>query len=94
MAPKRRVLGWRSQAQRKQARQKLGSLRYNRVKGTTIPRYLFAVGEFLLWLNLWVIPLACSMQEMDHQLQDFLEYLWESGSSKGVANDALSGVQW
>ena len=80
MAPKKMVLGGKIAAQRRKARKDVGSLRSNRVGAKTIPRYLAAVAQFLAFLQMWAMPLALTLQEMDYQLQDFLEFLWERGA--------------
>jgi integrase len=78
---------------RKTLRIDLGALRDNRVKPTTFRRYLFAAIQFQLFLIYMALPAAITMEELDHQLCGFLEYLWQEGEAKGLAADSISSSQ-
>ena len=48
---------------------------------------------FQSWMGVMGIGPAMCYGELDRQLGEYLEYLWESGDSKSLAADTLSGVQ-
>ena len=52
-----------------------------------------AADRFLQWVKACNIPLAPSWEELEWQLTEYIECLWEEGETKGLAADTLSGVQ-
>ena len=80
-------------AHRATLRSKLGRLQDNRIAITTTRRYVNAVSSFWFWLSGERRELAISYDDLDRQLVDFLEYLWQEGEPRSTAADCLSGVQ-
>ena len=74
-------------------RKRAGRLRDNLVEVRTLNKYVKAVTCFIWWLAQMGTGHASGFELLDHQLCDFLEYIWECGESKGLAGDVLSGVQ-
>ena len=75
---------------RKERRQKLGTLKSLIIKPATKVRYDRAFASFLQYQRNHRLALAT---ELDVQLSDYLEHLWEEGESRYLAADTLSGVQ-
>ncbi len=82
-----------NEAGRAAARALAGKLRDNRVKRSTLTRYLHAFHLFLCFLAQSNMPFATDSDALELQLIQFIESLWEEGKSKGLAGDVLSGCQ-
>ena len=70
-----------------------GRLRDARVNAKTLKRYVLAVSRFWNWLIANNMPLALTYEELDGQICNWIEVLWEEGESKSYGNDTASGVQ-
>ena len=78
---------------RVQQRHTVGRLRDNLIEKRTLERYVKAATFFSWWLMQMTLPPASDYEQLDLQLCNFLEYVWQCGESKGLAGDTLSGVQ-
>ncbi len=85
------ILGPPVKAQRAANRATIGRLRDNRIAATTLRRYLHAVSLFHFWLQFVGHALADDYEELDRQLQEYIEVLWEEGEPRALACDVLSG---
>ncbi len=94
MAASKKVLSQGLKKDRAVSRAKLGSLRGMKIQPRTAQRYTHAVFHFLCWLSQFGFHLASTYDQLDTQVCEWLEYLWHSGESKGLAGDTLSGIQW
>ena len=81
-----------SREDRRSERANFGRLSDRRVNDRTRNRYYSAVDGFMQWLRLWQLGHAATWEELEWQLMEYLETLWQEGESKGLANDTLSGV--
>ena len=93
MPPRKRALAHETVAGRKAERARLGRLRDLKVGVHARQRYYKAVGLFLQTLGAWHIPLAATFEELDRQLEEYIDMLWSEGMSKDLAADTLSGTQ-
>lgn len=82
-----------SRSERAAARAKIGRLRDARIAKRTLGRYTTAVAWFEAWRKAAGLRQAQGLAELDAQLADFIETLWEEGEPKGLAADALCGAQ-
>ena len=73
-------------------RASIGRLSVNRVNERTRQRYFLAAERFLAWIRTCGLPSAPSWEELEWQLTEYVEFLWEEGETKGLACDTLSGV--
>ena len=80
------------QAARQTSRQERGRLQNNRVTDPTLTRYRAAVSSFVNWLGTFGMHPATEQEELEGQVCDFLEALWEQGAARNKAGDVLSGV--
>ena len=94
MPPKRRIRAGQDRVARQAARRPLGSLKDRRVGPDARKRYHAAVVLFYHWLFVCLLPTASCYEELDTQLQFYLEHLWFEGDTKLLAGDTLSGVQY
>ena len=94
MAASKKVLSQGLKKDRAVSRAKLGSLRGMKIQPRTAQRYTHAVFHFLCWLSQFGFHLASTYDQLDTQACEWLEYLWHSGESKGLAGDTLSRIQW
>ena len=62
------------------------------VERKTLQRYELAVGWFMQWCLLVGLGTAQNFEELDWQLSEYLEFLWEQDQRRGLAGDTLSGV--
>jgi hypothetical protein len=81
-----------TRTERANERAAIGRLSANRVSERTRQRYLIAAEQFLAWVRGHGLPHASTWEELEWQLTEYVEYLWETGETKGLANDTLSGV--
>ena len=89
----KRFLEGATPAQRKQQRQKLGTLRNLTVQPATRARYQKSVDHFLQFLKHERITLPHNRDDMDPLVCDYLEHLWSSGAGRAQASDCLAGLQ-
>ena len=80
-------------AERRAARSNLGRLADARVNCRTLNRYRRACQQFVDYLSVLQLVLPVTWEDMDIALQEYLEFLWSSGPTKGQAKVTLSGVQ-
>ena len=78
-------------AARRAARAKIGRLRDSKIQRATFIRYFTAVYSFCHHLFLYNQSMAESFEYLDRQLNDYIEWLWDSGQSLNDAKDVLSG---
>ena len=92
MGPKVIVDRFATKAERAVARQAIGRLWDQKISAKALARYQLAASRFHDWVMALNLGLANTMEEMERQLCQYLEELWEEGESKGLAGDTLSGV--
>ena len=80
-------------ATRRATRAVLGRLADARVNSRTYNRHRRACQLFVDYLSALHLALPVTWDDMDITLQEYLEFLWSTGATKGQANDTLSGVQ-
>ena len=78
---------------RKERRAALGTLKSLVIKPTTVQRYQKAFAAFLSYLHAQKLQLASSRAGLDHQLEDYIEHLWQEGEGISQAGDTISSVQ-
>ena len=88
---KRQILALRGKQRRRLSRQQVGSLKSNLVSVGVMLRYKKCMLKFFHFLAACSVPLACTLYDMDCQLQDFVDHLWNEGDPRQWAADALSG---
>ena len=69
-------------------------LRHNIVSATTLRRYRMHAKWFVLWLHCFGLEIGCSFEELNDQLEDYLEFLWDANCALSIASNTLSGVQF
>ena len=88
----RTILARQSRPERRQARQNL-TLESQRIRPSTRVRYLNALRMFFQ-SHFVHTPLPRTPFELDHQVADFIEVLYQEGESISVAGDLLSGLSF
>ena len=83
----------RTRAQRQQQRAKLGRLQNARVTPKTLTKYHQYVWTFQQWVGQVGLYPADTLEMLDRQLMEFIEWLWDQGFGKADAGYVLSGVQ-
>ena len=76
------------------ARRAIGRLDDTRILPVTQWRYRWASKCFVCWCQRFGYPSAETFEELDTQLTEYMEWLWDSGFSKNEAGDAICGVQY
>ena len=81
--------------ERKKRRKQKGPLRHLIIQPATLLRYREAVHSFFLYQRHFiVVPMvAWTAMSLDDMLQRWIEDLWETGETKNLPNDAISGLQ-
>ena len=85
--------------QRQQRRRAAGTLRELQIQPRTLKRYKHAVNIFFDWLGrerpdiFDYLARPLSAEAVDEAAADYLEALWDDGSSRSEAADTLSGLQ-
>ena len=85
--------GQASKAERRAARKLLGPLRSRKVSAAVKKRYHEAVALFLAWLQSEGKKLPQHEEDLDEEVQDYAETLWEEGEPKKLLADLLSGLK-
>jgi len=80
--------------QRQQQRARWGRLQQHRILPKTSKTYYAACGAFLLWLAQYNVAPARSEVDLDQQVSEYLETLWETGAERNAAGFTLSGLQF
>ena len=88
-----KVIEGRSQQQRIKVRKQLGTLKGLTVQPRTRERYQTCLDKFVDWLAGEGLVLPKRAQALDSVVSDYLEFLWDSGESKSVANNTLAALQ-
>ena len=83
----------KSRGARKALRARIGPLRLAKVAPKTLARYATAAHCFYRFAILMFGMVAANWDELDGQLQYYIETLWTEGESRSLAGDTLSGVQ-
>eukprot|EP00435_Cladocopium_sp_Y103_P007352 s1653_g2.t1 len=91
---KRQIIEGISTEDRKKRRQDLGTLKSLVIRPTTVSRYEKAFNSFLSFLRQQGDSLSPSIQGVDAQACEYLEWLWEEGLSLSLAGDCLSSLQY
>jgi hypothetical protein len=78
---------------KREQRATMGRLRDSKIKASTLVKYKAGAQGFHTFCLQGLGRLAESWDEMDQQMCDYLEHLWEQGESKGSASDAICGTQ-
>ena len=92
MPKKRPIRVAPSAEERRQARRILGSLQDGLIQERTRKRYFAAVEHFANFLTSNSLKHATTLDGLDSLVSLFINDLWESGESKGIANDVISGL--
>ena len=71
----------------------MGRLKDQRISLRTREAYTTAVHHFLTFVTLVGMPLGTTVEALDTQLGEYMEYLWEYGMSCSSAANTISGVQ-
>jgi hypothetical protein len=79
---------------RRQIRQRIGTLRLNRVARKTQERYVWALRYFEVWCAMCKRNTISTDAELDEAVCLYVECLWNEGESRGRVGDLLSGLQW
>ena len=74
-------------------RRRLGPLSSLRVSPKIIQRYVQCGWWFALWLLHFQLPLAMTPEQLDLQVQEYLEQLWDNNADQSVAANTISAVQ-
>jgi hypothetical protein len=95
MPPKviRRAVRGTTRQQIQTVRRTVGRLGDARIQNKTRFRYYYAAACFQYWLTRHGGLPALSFEDLDHQLSEYVEWLWDGGFGKNEAGDCLSGVQ-
>ena len=78
---------------RRVRRAKVGRLKDQKISLRTRDAYTTAVHHFLTFVTLVGIALGTTVEQLDTQLVEYIEYLWERGMSCSNAANTISGVQ-
>ena len=94
MPPKRRIGAGRMTAQAKQqARRAIGRLSEARLRPTTVAKYNKAVVDFLEFLAWQEWEEATNLDDLDIQISDYIEYLWDVGwGTRNMAGFVINGT--
>ena len=79
---------------RRRIRQRIGTLRLNRVARKTQERYVLALRYFEVWCAMARRNTISTDAELDETVCLYVECLWCEGESRGRVGDLLSGLQW
>ena len=79
-----------NKAERRQARQGIGSLQINKVEEKTFARYVVALAAFVEWKAVHSPSTPKDDPSLASLFVDFISDLWEEGHAKVEANDVLS----
>ena len=90
---KRQIVEGLHRSDRIARRKTLGSLKGLVIRPATLVRYERALKAFVHYLQGQGESLASSIQALDSQVVEYLNYLWEEGWSLGQAGDTLSAIQ-
>ncbi len=78
---------------RRVRRAQVGRLKDQKISLRTRDAYTTAVHHFLTFVTLVGIALGTTVERLDMQLVEYIEYLWERGMSCSNAANTISGVQ-
>ena len=70
----------------------MGRLRDMGIRPLTLERYRRAVAAFLQFALMTFGLLAGTMDTLDLQASEYLEYLWECGEGRAMGSDCLAGI--
>ena len=90
---KRQVLAAKARVKRQAARRLLEPLRNQIIKPTTLHRYMKAVAGFYDWIARCRKPMPARKKQIDTLVCNFIENALESGESRSLVGDVLSGLQ-
>eukprot|EP00971_Amphidinium_carterae_P267992 5316744-Amphidinium_carterae.1 len=90
MAPKKLCVVSRNPQHRAVQRAPLGRLSDHIVQPATLKRYRAACTSFVAWAHLLGMCIVWDSAKLDGVLAMYVEHLWESGQSRGIAGDAIS----
>ena len=90
---KRQVLAAKGRTKRQAARRYLGPLRNQIIKPATLQRYMKAVCGFYDWMTRCRKLMPARKEQIDTILCGFIGNAWESGESRSMVGDVLSGLQ-
>lgn len=76
---RRQIVEARTRSGRKERRRELGTLKSLVVRPATIVRYERAFKHFVAYLHQQGSEISRSKIGLDHQIEDYLEFLWEEG---------------
>ena len=92
--PAQRIVALRSRQERAAARAGLGRLAIQRVQPKTRSMYQDSVRKFLLWLHSHGVAAGGTLEELNAQLECYIEFLWETGGTRNDAGLVLSGISF
>ena len=89
------ILAGRTQSERKEARQRVGTLRDNTVATKTRQRYhaALALQSFYFFCQTHRLRIPDEALTLDELFAEYIEHLWAEGFSMSKATDGLSGLQ-
>jgi hypothetical protein len=91
---RRQIVEARTRSGRKERRRELGTLKSLVVRPATIVRYERAFKHFVAYLHQQGSEISRSKIGLDHQIEDYLEFLWEEGLPLSLAGDTLSSITY
>ena len=84
-------MGQKGKTERRERRASVGPLSSNRVTRHTRARCFDAADRFLTWVIACGLGLGPTWDELEWQLSEYVECLWQEGEPEGLAADTLSG---
>eukprot|EP00435_Cladocopium_sp_Y103_P024382 s733_g6.t1 len=93
MARTRRIEALPSKESRAKARKKLGKLKHQVLSHATELRYRSAFKDFVKFHKLPHNFIVDSFDEFDDTVCEYVEFLWETGEPKSLANYCLAAIQ-
>ena len=88
------VLGKQTKQERRATRQSFGLLRHQQIQPMTLQRYSYAFNFFWQFM---INTMGCSpesYEQFDRSVAEYIEYLWEDGATKGLAQLTVSAVAY
>ena len=82
-----------TRAERQQQRARIGRLQNAKVTAATLKKYHQYIWTFQQWVNHVGLYPAQTLEVLDKQLMEYIEWLWDQGFGKADAGYTLSGVQ-
>lgn len=91
---KRPLIEGITKAERQRRRQQLGDLHSLIVRPSTVDRYKNAFRRFVSFLAGQNQQIAPTKTQLDLQVEEYIEFLWQDGEGVSLAGDTLSSLQY